>query len=440
MKAPTANRTPNTSPTRSTIVSANRRALIRCGSDCGGRPTQFFRHTAGRRGSSAMGAQPSLFDVHAPALDPRDVTQVFELLDKDGSGRLAGSEVTKMFAAMCGRPVKVHGAKSSYSLNEFIEAVEDMGRRQPFLNITGNLVKYVRENKEKMKPVDAFSDERIEAVSTFLDKDKSGAIEPDELLRFLQYLHIPLFTIFGVVNSSGVIKSNAQLQRLLRKLAKQCPQLEIEQKIIKISGDIHAGDASKPPQYQEATASAEPPEPAAGRRKKALLIGINYTGSRMPLRGCINDVKSQYNVLTTKFGYSSSEIRLMTDDTNDSSKVPNKKNMMAALKWLVEGVKPGDELFFHYSGHGSQCPDRSGREPDGKNECLCPTDCTKGFPEYVITDDQMQNFFSQIPEGAKITCLFDCCHSATMGTSTHSHHEDRGGRPLFRQRTHVIDR
>ena len=33
---------------------------------------------------------------------------------------------------------------------------------------------------------------------------------------------------------------------------------------------------------------------------------------------------------------------------------------------------PGDALFFHFSGHGSQQPDPNGIEEDGMNEVIMP--------------------------------------------------------------------
>jgi hypothetical protein len=39
---------------------------------------------------------------------------------------------------------------------------------------------------------------------------------------------------------------------------------------------------------------------------------------------------------------------------------------------LIVGVLPGDSLFFHFSGHGSQQPDPLGIEEDGMNEVILP--------------------------------------------------------------------
>ena len=94
----------------------------------------------------------------------------------------------------------------------------------------------------------------------------------------------------------------------------------------------------------------------------------------------------------------------------------DKEKIMAGFDWLLGDVEPGDELFFQYSGHGSQMPDRSGTESDGKNECLCPVDCHAGpWPDYVILDNDIYDiFYNRLADGVKCVCVFDCCHSGTM--------------------------
>jgi len=53
--------------------------------------------------------------------------------------------------------------------------------------------------------------------------------------------------------------------------------------------------------------------------KKALLIGINYTNSTHPLRGCINDVHNVRQFLVTHYGFPETPDRMLilTDDQDD---------------------------------------------------------------------------------------------------------------------------
>ena len=105
-------------------------------------------------------------------------------------------------------------------------------------------------------------------------------------------------------------------------------------------------------------------------RRKAVLIGINYYGTSGQLNGCINDVSNMESLLTGIYGWSTSCIRKYTDDGRNQS--PTRNNIMQALNWLADGAQPGDVLFFHYSGHGSQQEDIHGYEDDGMNETILP--------------------------------------------------------------------
>ncbi len=142
--------------------------------------------------------------------------------------------------------------------------------------------------------------------------------------------------------------------------------------------------------------------------KKALLIGINYTGTRAALRGCINDVLNTKQVLKEKFAYAEENILVMTDNTPIK---PTRKNMEEQIKKFAGNAKEGDTLYFHYSGHGSSVKDFSGDESDGMDEVLLPLDFkTAG----KILDDWMYaNLIAKIPKGAKLFCVLDCCHSGT---------------------------
>lgn len=92
---------------------------------------------------------------------------------------------------------------------------------------------------------------------------------------------------------------------------------------------------------------------SGGPQKKAVIIGINYIRhQRGRLKGCINDAKNMEQFLMAR-GFSGANIRLLTDDQQDQTKQPTKANILRDLRWLVAGAKPGDSLFFHFSGHGS---------------------------------------------------------------------------------------
>jgi hypothetical protein len=151
--------------------------------------------------------------------------------------------------------------------------------------------------------------------------------------------------------------------------------------------------------------------------KRAILIGINYTGTKSELNGCINDTRNIFMWLTQECGYHPDNIRVYTDDSYISAdRKPTRANIESAIQWLHEptkGARCAVSLFMHYSGHGSWTYDRNGDEDDGRDESICPLDyATAG----CILDDQLKELIvdpiANNPN-VSLTCLFDCCHSGT---------------------------
>eukprot|EP01012_Entosiphon_sulcatum_P050244 TRINITY_DN69026_c0_g1_i1.p1 TRINITY_DN69026_c0_g1~~TRINITY_DN69026_c0_g1_i1.p1 ORF type:complete len:389 (+),score=47.77 TRINITY_DN69026_c0_g1_i1:17-1183(+) len=153
-----------------------------------------------------------------------------------------------------------------------------------------------------------------------------------------------------------------------------------------------------------------PPRPSG--RRKALLIGINYFGTRAELRGCINDVRNMQALLTRQgFPASPDSMVVLTDDQQNPQAQPTRQNILASMQWLVSGAQEGDVLFLHYSGHGGQAPDPTYSEEDCMNETILPVDHPNGH----ISDDEMHAILvAPLPHGVRLTALMDCCHSGTV--------------------------
>jgi len=144
--------------------------------------------------------------------------------------------------------------------------------------------------------------------------------------------------------------------------------------------------------------------------KKALYIGINYIGGKAPLKGCINDVKNISSLVAKKFGFTQAVI--LTDDQADEKKKPTYDNIINAMKWLSKDAKPGDSLFFHYSGHGGTTRDKDNDEVDGFDESILPCDyLTNG---QIVDDVIYETLVAPLPRGCRLTAIFDSCHSGTV--------------------------
>ena len=144
--------------------------------------------------------------------------------------------------------------------------------------------------------------------------------------------------------------------------------------------------------------------------KKALLVGINYIGTSAQLSGCINDIINMKNNLIQNYGFQESNIVLLTETSKN--KKPTKENIIKYISQLIDNNHSNSHLVFHYSGHGSNVKDTNHDEVDGRDETICPLDYgSAGF----ITDDQLYNILVRpLKSKAKLTCIFDSCHSGTI--------------------------
>jgi hypothetical protein len=144
----------------------------------------------------------------------------------------------------------------------------------------------------------------------------------------------------------------------------------------------------------------------------ALLVGIEYTRyarqkkmDRLP--GCHRDMNIMKLLLKEKYGIPIKNIKILMDDGKHA--MPSLHNIRNGLEWLKNTNSAN--LWFCYSGHGSNVRDRSGDEPDGRDEALVPDDfLNRGY----LTDDELRSFAAGLLDDAHLTCIFDCCHSGTM--------------------------
>ena len=146
-------------------------------------------------------------------------------------------------------------------------------------------------------------------------------------------------------------------------------------------------------------------------RRKALFIGINYYGQNGELKGCINDVHNIKSFLSKN--YRIDEMLILTDDQKSNpDKMPTRKNILAAFRWLRNGAKSGDSLIFHYSGHGGSVKDEDGDEEDGFDETLIPVDYQQAG--HIVDDEVHDVLVRGLPKGVRLTSIMDCCHSESI--------------------------
>lgn len=142
--------------------------------------------------------------------------------------------------------------------------------------------------------------------------------------------------------------------------------------------------------------------------KTGLVIGINYVGTSHELQGCVRDAEQVYHMLKYDLAYD--QVTLMTGESSGRNRA-TKANIIGNIQRLVSSARSGDQLFLHYSGHGTQVTDYSGSEDDGKDECLVPLDSDSAG--YIVDDELRELIVDNLPSGVRLIAVFDCCNSGT---------------------------
>lgn len=166
-----------------------------------------------------------------------------------------------------------------------------------------------------------------------------------------------------------------------------------------------------PPQASPGT---QPAAPSAKPTKRALLVGINnykYPDRISPLAGSLNDVEDMRQVLIGKFEFAPENILILQD-----SQATHAELMSAIQTHLIAKSQPGDIVVFHYSGHGSQMKDVTGKTISGVDETIVPYDSRD--PDGKVFDISGAELHAALVQLAaktrNVTFILDSCHSGTL--------------------------
>ncbi|GFE54436.1 ICE family protease p20 domain-containing protein, putative [Babesia ovis] len=95
--------------------------------------------------------------------------------------------------------------------------------------------------------------------------------------------------------------------------------------------------------------------------------------------------------------------------------LPTRSNILKALRWMVNGLRPGDSAVFYFSGHAVQTDDMSGWEGEGYDEALVPCDFMQhGDPSRgLIPAQQVRQLIQSVGRSCQVTVVLD-----TVGMQT----------------------
>jgi hypothetical protein len=164
--------------------------------------------------------------------------------------------------------------------------------------------------------------------------------------------------------------------------------------------------------------------PALARENYALLIGANQypaLDQRWWLKGPANDVQLVATYLTTEapVPFPADHVTVLSDGVAGST-APTLAAIRGAFAVLTAEVQPGDFVYLHFSGHGTQAPARDpSTELDGLDELFLPVDIgpwsdVVGEVENALVDDEIGALIDGLrAKGANVWAVFDSCHSGT---------------------------
>ncbi|RYI20261.1 MAG: caspase family protein, partial [Acetobacteraceae bacterium] len=175
--------------------------------------------------------------------------------------------------------------------------------------------------------------------------------------------------------------------------------------------------------------------PAFARENYALLIGANQYPAleeRWWLKGPANDVQLVAQYLTTEapVPFAAQNVTVLSDGVA-GSEAPTLGAIRGAFATLTAEVQPGDFVYLHFSGHGTQAPALDpATELDGLDELFLPVDIgpwsdAVGEVQNALVDDEIGALIDGLrAKGANVWAVFDSCHSGTATRAVDSAEDD----------------
>lgn len=152
------------------------------------------------------------------------------------------------------------------------------------------------------------------------------------------------------------------------------------------------------------TSVSEPlPEPVYQKGLvKALFVGVQY--SLIPsiaIPSCEQDIATSKQKIQELYP-DCINVRVVSESSEIK---PTRKNILESIAWLVEDIKPGQHIFFHYSGHGGELIGKDGAYKSIFENCIYPC---KGKKLQIILDEEIRKaLIEKVPKGSKCFIVMD---------------------------------
>ncbi|MEP1207857.1 MAG: caspase family protein [Rhizobiaceae bacterium] len=157
----------------------------------------------------------------------------------------------------------------------------------------------------------------------------------------------------------------------------------------------------------------------------AIIVGVSKyqnLDESLWLNGPKNDARLVRDYLTSQAvaPFAAENVSVLADGV-DGADEPTLSGIRTAFKNLQQKVAPGDFVYLHFSGHGSQAPAKNPeQELDGLDELFLPADIgpwndSIGQVTNALVDDEIGYLINGLRKrGTSVWAVFDSCHSGTV--------------------------
>ncbi|WP_306261406.1 caspase family protein [Pararhizobium sp. IMCC21322] len=164
---------------------------------------------------------------------------------------------------------------------------------------------------------------------------------------------------------------------------------------------------------------------AIAKKNLALIVGVSKYQNlpkELWLKGPRNDaiLVRDFLISNSARPFEEDNIKVLADGV-EGADIPTLAAIRGAMSDLAAEAGPGDFIYLHFSGHGTQAPARDpSTELDGLDELFLPADIgawdnTVGTVTNALVDDEIGELIGAIQaKGAHIWAVFDSCHSGTV--------------------------
>ncbi|KAF5566591.1 metacaspase-1A [Fusarium napiforme] len=157
----------------------------------------------------------------------------------------------------------------------------------------------------------------------------------------------------------------------------------------------------------------------------ALLIGVNYYPKDRHLHGSVDDVSDvrayleQHSATAIHSSVLTATVPKDHLSTKDPPETPDERptraNVLKQLRLIIDSAKPGDHVYIHFSGHGTQLPSDNNVGETGFGELgLVLYDNGEHGASYFRGRFLAQALKRMVEKGLIVTVALDCCFSGAV--------------------------